>query len=354
MSEEAVQEVLCPNPSCQKKYRLKGTIPPVFTCTKCGQAMDLSAFAPPPPAPATRSARATGAGTRGSARRGRGAREDEDDDRRPRFEAPKKSNAALIWGSLGGLVLAVVLLIVMMGGKDEPAPVAPEGGGAATPSPTGPETGMGTLPAIPGTPTPVPGVPTPVPGTPGPTAPVAGAPSASPTAPAAAPGTPAPTEPPRRSGGLTPLQVWQPPADVQISAEEKERIERALDTVINDTGRSAQEAEAALVELDRKAIWRVVSEFKTIQDSLTFENRKGLVNAMIVDRILRKIDGYMERKAGVKDRINPESSPDWATGVAKRWNGWLEKGYWKTKLAPWDPRVDEADEGAEKPAPGGR
>gem|GEM_PF-6050119 len=124
--------------------------------------------------------------------------------------------------------------------------------------------------------------------------------------------------------------------------------------MINDTGRSAQEAQAALVGFNRKAIWRLVSEFKHIQDKETFEKRPGLIRASIVDRVLRAIDGHMERTARTRDRIQAESSPDWATGVAKRWNGWLEKGSWKTELKPWDPRVDEQDEAGDRPpAPGG-
>lgn len=149
---------------------------------------------------------------------------------------------------------------------------------------------------------------------------------------------------------MTALKVWDPPAEVGITADEKERIERALDTALNDTGRAVQEAQGVLIGLGRKAIWRLVSEFKHIQDTDTFEKRQGLIRAMIVDRILRSIDGYMERHAKVMDRINPESSPDWATNVAKRWNGWLERGSYTTELKAWDPRVDEQDEGAERPA----
>jgi hypothetical protein len=350
MSADTSQEVLCPNPSCGKRYRLKGAIPAVFTCTKCGQAMDLSAFggAPEPKAPATRSSRGGapgGGGRRAASRRER--EEEQDDDRRPRFEAKPKSNTPLILGSLGGLVVMVVVLLLVMK-KDPPPPAPVESGNAGTGAPAQPAPAGGPVaPVAPGVP--VPGVPAAVPGAgPAPAAPAAGQPS-EPAQPAAAP-----QSPPRRGGGLSALQTWEPPAELGVTAEEKDKIEKAVHTAINDTGRSQREAEDLLVSLNRKAVWRVVSEFKNIHDSLTFEQRKGMVNAMIVDRILRKIDGWMERTAKIRDRINPESSPDWAAGVAKRWNTWLEKGYWKETLAPWDPRTDEADEGAEKPGPSGR
>jgi len=341
-----MQEVLCPNPACGKKYRLKGEVPPVFTCTKCGQTMDLSAFAPPPaPAgpPTTRAARRSGA-ARGARSRREVAEDEEEDGGRERFRPPPKSNAGLIWGSMGGLVVAVILVIVVMGkNKDE----EPAKGGPAD----GPPVASGTTPGVPAPSLPLPGVPGPTGTTPGSPSPVP-APVGMVPGPAA-PGTPPPTEAapsgaPVKISSIV-LKVWDPPADLGVTADEKERIERAVDTALNDTGRAVQEAQAALVALDRKAIFRLVSEFKHIQDKDTFEKRQGLVNAMIIDRILRSIDGYMERTAKVRDRINPESSPDWATGVAKRWNAWLEKGAWKTPLKPWDPRVDEQDEAGDRP-----
>ena len=338
-----MQEVLCPNPACGKKYRLKGEVPPTFTCTKCGQTMDLSAFAPPPaPAgpPTTRAARRSGA-VRGTRSRREVDEDDEEDGERQRFRPPPKSNAALIWGSLGGLVVAIVLVIVLMGGKKDKAPAK---GDPAD----GPPVASGTAPGLPTPGLPTPGVPGPTGTAPGGTRPAPTGTLPGPSVPGTPAGTEAPSGAPVRIGQVV-LKVWDPPAELGVTADEKERIERAVDTAIHDTGRAVQEAQAALVALDRKAIFRLVSEFKHIQDKETFEKRQGLVNAMIVDRILRSIDGYMERTAKVRDRINPESSPDWATGVAKRWNAWLEKGAWKTPLKPWDPRVDEQDEAGDRP-----
>jgi hypothetical protein len=119
-------------------------------------------------------------------------------------------------------------------------------------------------------------------------------------------------------------------------------------------GIDQRQAEKTLVGMGRKAIWRLVSEFKHIQDTDTFESRKGLIKAMITDRILRKIDGHMERNTGYRMTINPESTLEYANGVAKQWNGWLERGLYKKELPPWDDRVDGQDEPKEKPAPRGR
>ncbi len=335
------QEVLCPNPSCGKKYRLQGEIPPEFTCTKCGQTMDLSAFAPAPApkqtgAPSTRSAR-RGGSSRG-ARRGREREEEpEEEEGRPRFQPPPKSNNGLIFAGVGVLLLAFILIFLVMRNKEKQEereqaglPAAAGTAPVGTPTPGVPAAAGGVVPGgvVPGVP--VPGT---APATPGATEPVAPAPASS-----------------TRLSSIA-LRVWDPPAELNVTADEKERIERALDTALNDTGRAVQEAQAVLVGLGRKSIWRVVSQFKHIQDTDTFEKRPGLIDAMVVDRILRSIDGYMERHAKVLDRINPESSPDWATNVARRWNAWLEKGYWKTELKAWDPRVDMQDEAGDAPPP---
>ncbi|MFM8385330.1 MAG: BRcat domain-containing protein [Planctomycetia bacterium] len=359
MSDADVQEVLCPNPSCGKKYRLKGKVPATFTCTKCGQAMDLSAFAPAEPAPApaaargpvrgagraTREGRAAGP-ARGASTGRRGRDAEPEDEGRGRYQAPPKNNNALIFGSLGALVAVILVMVLVMGKKDPPAPSpseAPAAGGSPAQVPGGtyapqPPPAAPALPAA-GTPSSAPSAPVPsAPAGPARTAAAPGAPEAA----------PAPESRPSGGGGLTRLQSWPAPAELQVSAEEKEKIERAVQMAIHGAGRDMREAQDALVALDRKAIWRLVSEFKAIQDSGGFEDRQGLIKASIVDRVLRKIDGYMERKCGVREQIKAESSPDWALNVAKRWNGWLERGLWKTKLSPWDPRVDEADEPADK------
>jgi hypothetical protein len=350
------QLVQCPNPACNKKYNLKGSIPAVFTCTKCGQAMDLSAFGGAPAAPAAPAKRSAAAPSRAEAKSGPRSRRDRDDDAdeggRARYEAKPSGHAALIWGSVGAVVIAVALFLFLRDG-DKPAP-PPTPPPAATPpadptsvfasptDPAAPGTGLEPLPgAAVGTPaSPVPAV---VPGV---------APPATGPKPGPAPATgPKPAEPSRTPSGNTTIKTWPYPDDV--TAEEKERIERALETALNDTGITMREAQDTLVGMKKKAVWRLVSEFKHIQDTDTFESRRGLQRAMIVDRNLRRIDGFMERRTGYKEHINPESSPDYAVGVAKRWNAWLDSGMWKTDLAPWDPRVDESDEPRERGAPGG-
>jgi hypothetical protein len=339
------QLVQCPNPACNKKYNLKGSIPALFTCTKCGQAMDLSAFGGARATPA-----APAAPSRAGARGGPRSRRDRDDDEggRARYEAKPSGHAALIWGSVGAVALAVGLFLFL---KDDEKPAPPPTPPPAATPPADPTSVFATPgePASPGTALePVPGVAAGAPTSPVPAVVPAVVPPAS--GPKPTPG-PKPAEPSRTPSGNTTIKTWPYPDDV--TAEERERIERALETALNDTGITMREAQDTLVGMKKKAVWRLVSEFKHIQDTDTFESRKGLQRAMIVDRNLRRIDGFMERRTGYKEHINPESSPDYATGVAKRWNAWLDSGMWKTDLAPWDPRVDESDEPRERGAPGG-
>lgn len=337
-------------PACSQKFNMQGRLPALFTCTKCQQQMDLTGFpgyVPEEPAAAKRAA-APERGGRGTRRR---RDEDEDDDRdERRGRAPaKKDNTPLILGIVGVVVLAVIVVVVMMKKGDPGAtqPATPrEGGVDASNIPVG-EAPAFKYPAHldPNNPenfkqhrkdgtvvNPDPGA-SPTPGAP------------------AAPGI-KPAEAPKAAPGSGTIKTWPYPDDV--TAEERARIDQALDTAVNNVGVDQREAEALLVKLGVKAGWRLVSEFKHLQDTTSFEGRKGKVSAMIVDRILRKIDGFMEKRTGYHECINPESTLEYMTGVAKRWNDWLEKGYYKTPIPPFDPRVDAADEPKEKPAPRGR
>jgi hypothetical protein len=344
---ERAMSTLIQCPACSQKFNLQGKLPALFTCTKCQQPMDLTGFPGYVPEPAAPSPRALAAPERGggrtSARRGgrRGRRdEDEDDDRRGRFE-PKKNNTPLLVGGIVAVLAIVAVVIVVMSKKDEggtsPAPSTVAGGSAA------PGTYDPLAPVPPGLPGSVPGG-----ALPGASAPGASGPGGQP--PGAA--DPAAAKPVKPAGGVGGIKTWPTPDDV--SKEDQQRIDQALETALNDVGISQRQAEDALVKLGRKAIWRLVSEFKHIQDTETFDSRKGKMHAMITDRILRKIDGYMERKSGYRMSINPESTLEYATGVAKKWNAWLETGQYKTELAPWDTRVDGQDEPTERPGPRGR
>jgi hypothetical protein len=66
---------------------------------------------------------------------------------------------------------------------------------------------------------------------------------------------------------------------------------------------------------------------------------------MVVDRVLRKIDGVQERKFKDTRPIHVNSDPKQAQDTIRKWNWWWDTGAFKTRMKPWDPREDEKDAG---------
>ncbi|MHC5011814.1 MAG: hypothetical protein ACYTG6_12865 [Planctomycetota bacterium] len=365
-------------PTCSKKYRLPASVPPTFTCRNCDTVMDLSGFqaeAPVEPAvpegpaggaPRARHGRGRGRGrapTR-QARGGRGARgrrgrggyaEDdyyeEEHHGRPHYRR-QETNPALIWGSLAGVVIAVVLLIVYMKSQgDEPAD---EGTNNAGTNESGP--------AIPGTTPPGPGMTPSLPGTPGAgTSPVQPGPGSTPG------GTPGQ---PEGNGGEQPAQpevsleklpvpegkTYYPSsrAEIQtypwpedVTGEERNKIDEAVHNALEVGGRDGLEAEEYLVSMDLKAAGRLISEFVRVKTEYGLTDPEGLARMMVIDRTLRKIDGVMERFFNHRDSIKPVTPESQVMWVLKRWNWWWDLERYRRRYEPWDPRVDEDDPDAE-------
>ena len=333
-------------PACSQKFNLQGRLPALFTCTKCQQPMDLTSFPGyvPEPAAAAKAAAPERGGGRASRRR---PRDEEEHDEGRRHALPvKKNNSNLIIWAIVPVVGAIIVVIMLMSKHDSSTDpktpttaVSREAGGPGYDKPIAPAPEIDWKKQIDQA-----GTPAHKRNPDGSLKPESGTPTGS---------KPDGAKPGEKSvGGPGAIQTWSWPEDV--SAEDKQKIDKALETAINDVGSTQRDAQDLLVKMNRKAIWRLVSEFKHIQDTLTFENRKGKIAAMIVDKTLRKIDGFMERRTGYRDPVNPESTLEYLTGVAKRWNGWLETGMWKEELKPWDPRVDETDEPKpDKPARSG-
>jgi hypothetical protein len=68
----------------------------------------------------------------------------------------------------------------------------------------------------------------------------------------------------------------------------------------------------------------------------------GLTKAGVADGLLRKIDGYMERRKSPLSQVKATSEPKYAETVAMRWCQWWDTDGWKTPQKPWDPRIDGA------------
>jgi hypothetical protein len=355
-------DIACP--TCQKKYRLGDRFPAEFACKSCGTKMDLSGFpgavvapaAPVVPAvaasareepeagrPSSRT-RAGAGRSRASARvaarrRSRDEDDDGDDDRGHRGRPPPRRgmSPALLWGSIGGMVVVVGLLVVVLKSKGGDEPTVAEKAGTGGMS-------AGTGIAIPG---------------------MGGAGTETPAGAGDAPAPtegPAPVEPPKEGA------KWYPSNKAEIkpkehhpdaTPEERQKIDELMKlAVFENAGSDSVAAEKALVEMGLKAAPRIVDTFATIKSTDTFENRMGLMKAAIADRMLRRIDGVIERKFNVKlTPIRASSDPKHAEKIAKIWNWWWDVEEWKKGHKPWDEKTEgkreDAEEGA-KPAEGSK
>jgi hypothetical protein len=322
-------------PTCSKKFKLPENPPAVFTCTGCKTPMDLSGFRPADAAPAapeatTTSSRSAGtpsraagrasarSGARSGARaaaaaappprpsrtaRGARAREDEDEDEGADRGPPprKKSNGPIIAALIGFVVLGgIVFLIVTR--KGDSGTVAKK---------------------------------TPVVQKPVETAPVAPPPVEA-TAPVEAPPPPKPPQ----------GQVHEIGHHPDATADEQKKIDELIDkAVFQDLGRDSTDAGKELVTIGQKSMPRLINVFATVNAKEGLGTLEGNKKAAIADGLLRRIDGYQERVRKVRQPIRPVSDKDFVVGVARGWNLYWDKEFWKKEPnKPWDPRVDETDE----------
>lgn len=350
-------------PTCSKKYRLKGAPPPTFQCRSCGTVMDLSAFAasqpaqpaapPPPPAAGPASApggipvRHHGRPGRGHRRGGRGhggdggkSRRDqvpEDEygyeDERPHYRSKQGASTGLILGSIGGVLVAIVLIFVMVGrDKDKEIEETPE-----------------IVATLPPPPPPPPPEPEPVK-----------------SAPKVTPGREDEKRPELREGRLENVPIPEGkrkyhvgqaeiktyPWPDHVTAEEKNRIEKEIDN-LKWGGRDSRDAENYFAELDAfpkpgeefKVVGRLINEFKTICDEFNNDLTQiaCMSRLMVIDRILRRIDGMQQRDFGDRAGIRSQSTDKHAMTVMKRWNWWYDLEKWRMRREPWDERDDLMD-----------
>ena len=367
MEEQVIQ---CPQ--CSKRYRLKGNPPPTFTCRNCGTVMDLSGFrqeaAPAAAAPArSASPRAGGAAAGGAAphrrhhrragsaprSRGRGAaQEPEHDEAGHPHYAPRRQgpDTKLIIGSIALVVFAMIALLIYMSGenarreKEAAEKAAKEAEvlaeqqrqreemlARAAELPQNEEELAATAPVVEKDPKPV---------------------DAENARPELAEGdlrsVPIPEGKTGYMASQAPIQTYEWPA--HVTAEERNKIEEAIVNLVDLGGRDGQEAEEYLVSLDRdqedgaqfKAVGRLISEFKNRIDKEDMSDPLTMAKFMAIDRVLRKIDGMMDRD--FKDpRLNIASSEKDVLRVARFWNWWYDLEKWHMRREPWDERLDELD-----------
>ena len=112
-------------------------------------------------------------------------------------------------------------------------------------------------------------------------------------------------------------------------------------------GRDGSDAADWLVQQGRPIAGRIINEFKVIQASPGFDNREGASLAMMIDGVLRRIDGQIERFWEERERVRAWgafAAPSFIERIAKCWTWWWIEGEWKSNpREPWDPFEDESD-----------
>ena len=356
-------------PTCSKKYKLPASPPPTFQCKACGTVMDLSAFQAPPPAavapaapakparadaragvPSTRApgtgeggrhgAHAAKGGVRGAgARRGRAADEDEDDEdgRAAGSARPKKRpNSTLIWPPPAGWWWRSSPCSSSSPARSRrpcrrrPRPRRPRRSSSRwsrartteeeeVKKPPKVKKGMEDV-----------------------------------KRPELAQGKFDRRADPRGEAEVPwhQAEIKEYPWPDYVTAEDRNAIEASIAKLANG-GRDQTEGEAELVAYDAypipgekfRAVGRLISEFKKVMaegnDDLT--QPMTLARLMVLDRVLRRIDGFQQRVYNDREGIKHSSTDVQAKNVMKRWNWWYDLEKWHLRNPPWDERDDLAD-----------
>ena len=126
-------------------------------------------------------------------------------------------------------------------------------------------------------------------------------------------------------------------------------------------GRDSRDAERELIALGIKAAPRTINVFNTVKmdPKEGYEVRMGKMKVAIADRILRGIDGYVDRRSRRPvSLVTAASDPKFIETIARSWNGWWENGLYKEPKKPWDERAEgnrgEKQDTSENPTDGGK
>lgn len=315
------QAVLCPQ--CGKKFGLPERPPATYPCTQCGTVMDLTAFGGVTPRPKT-PPKAAGPDRRPPRGTARGPARPQGRARRP-----SSDGSPMVLMVVGVIILILVILVaVRRGDEDELGP-----------KPTKKDTSIVAD-------TPVYSVPTPRSTEEGEGAGAAHTPKS---------GVRTGRDGKPRLGNL-PLAKHAWPDDVP--EETRTRVESSIQTLYRG-GRDAVDARTWLTQQEHSICGRLISEFKSIEESPGFDNRDGASMAADIDGTLRAMDGQVERLWEERERIRAWGafgSPGFITKVARYWTWWWTSGEWRTQpREPWDAHEDEADDtpsGMKPPAEG--
>lgn len=136
-----------------------------------------------------------------------------------------------------------------------------------------------------------------------------------------------------------------------VTADERMKIEEALRVVWDVGGRDGRDAEKFIVSLDKevdatsfRAVGRIVSEMKVVLDTIGLKDYEGKSRIMVLDRMLRKIDGVQERVFKEHYGVDLDDPPSRIERLVSVWNWWYLEGRFLERHEVWDFRVDMMDD----------
>ncbi|MHC4818106.1 MAG: hypothetical protein ACYTF8_08635 [Planctomycetota bacterium] len=362
----ADEGTVCVCPQCGKKYRLKaGFEAASFSCKACAATVWVEGKPPPPKVERAGKRRGAGGRRRGGRPRAaagrhrrRGGRQDavdEGEERRGGYERPK-SNANL-YIAIGGLaVIGIVVVIVIMTGKDEPPPVGP-------PTAQGPSTEkladqpppIKTPPKKPAVDLSKPIAPPPEAETRPPVADTALAEGDQPENPAAPSGMGAKKFGAARKGKRAPgSSRWDAPATLGHLKTTPPSVRKQIDEYVGlmmdpQAGRDSLDAKQKLAAIGKPAFPVILGAMAKVRDTIgdtdTIDERLIESSLKLADECLREMDGYLVSKQ--KAPIRPGTDKKYIVYIIR-----LHYRRWKEKLetmpempGPYDPSVEYEEEG---------
>ena len=153
--------------------------------------------------------------------------------------------------------------------------------------------------------------------------------------------TPPPEEPkPHISSGK--IQVHAVEHHPDATADEKKHMDELVQTaVFEDAGADSIHAERDLVDIGIKAAPRILNVYNTVNAGEGFDKPSGAMKAAIADRMLRRIDGWFDRKNhGRTPLLSARTEAKDILYIARAWFGWWDNEMWKKPVKPWDERAE--------------
>ena len=131
----------------------------------------------------------------------------------------------------------------------------------------------------------------------------------------------------------------------RTEADRKKIDDLIQKAVFENNGSDSLAAGRELVAMGLKAAPRLLNVFYTVKVGEGFDSQEGKMKASVADSLLRKIDGYMERKRRVKRADQGDVRPEVGGVHREDVAGWWDTEAYKKPEKPYDARYDDNPDG---------